>query len=648
MVRMNHLFSKLFRNRFRWAAFCLLLALWIVPVSRIVARPTPQTVQPEQPNAPSAAAEISSALLTQLAEGNVPDSFLVILDEQIDPHEFSRPVPLSAAANEANSEAGNEAGNERAAHIARLYAALTETAQRSQAPVRAYLGAQGIHYRPFYIVNMIEVRLDTSPQSATSEAAASLLDTLAGLPGVDRIVANPQVDARHQLASPEIGADAQVVTAQYGLSYTGAITVWSQGYRGQGIVIANQDTGIQWDHPALISAYRGWNPDAEIASHPYNWFDAWADAGDQDFCVGDPQIPCDDHGHGTHTAGTAVGDAGGDIGELGMAPQAQWIGCRNMLNGFGRPSTYAACFEFFLAPYPQSGDPFTDGNPALAPHIISNSWGCPPSEGCDVSSLRQVVEVARAAGQFVVASAGNSGGIGCGSVVDPIAIHDATFTVGAHGSSGDLAGFSSRGPVTIDGSNRLKPDITAPGVGIYSTYRNNSYATLNGTSMAAPHVAGAVALLWSAVPSLIGAIDLTEQILLKSATPVPDNRCDDGEPASPNHAYGYGRLNVAAAVEMALRPASLRVTALDADGEPQPGTPVRVVNSNTGTQTGTTGADGSLTFDELYAGVYTVWIENRQGVCESQPILVDLEPNGQHQISQAEQFCLLLPLISTK
>jgi subtilisin family serine protease len=576
-----------------------------------------------------------------------------------------------------NEERVNEA---RTAHIARLYAALTETAQRSQAPVRAWLDAHGIDYRPFYIVNMIEVRpaslsgtlstetssTETSSTETISPTAAltigELVDALRALPEVDRIVADPQVDARHDLASPppaspalespastagpvDLETAAEPLVTQYGLVFTGAPAVWAQGYHGQGIVVANQDTGIQWDHPALIAAYRGWNADDQTARHPYNWFDAWADAGAQDFCTDDPQIPCDDHGHGTHTVGTVVADAGGEIGTLGMAPQAQWIGCRNMLGGFGRPSTYAACFEFFLAPYPQDSDPFTDGRPALAPHIISNSWGCPPNEGCDIHSLRQVVEIARAAGQFVVASAGNSGP-GCATVRDPIAIHDATFTVGAHDSNGSLAGFSSRGAVSIDGSNRLKPDITAPGVGVYSTYRGGSYVSLNGTSMAAPHVAGAVALLWSAVPALIGNIDATEQILIKSATPVPDNRCDMGEPVSPNRSYGYGRLNIAEAVAMALHPASLTIRAYDAEDAPDAYTPIRVVDQVTGyVYTGETGADGTLTLNSLYAGEYKVWIENHHDLCG--PLAVQLEPDGQHQVVQGEQFCLLLPLIFT-
>ncbi|MCB0162343.1 MAG: S8 family serine peptidase, partial [Caldilineaceae bacterium] len=146
---------------------------------------------------------------------------------------------------------------------------------------------------------------------------------------------------------------------------------------------------MEWDHPALMAAYRGVISDTTTMTytvdHLYNWFDAVPDAGRPARCESDPQVPCDDHGHGTHTVGTMVGDATADGKTiLGMAPGAQWIGCRNMDHGTGTPASYAACFEFFLAPYPQDGDPMTDGKPELGPNIINNSWACPPSEGCDV------------------------------------------------------------------------------------------------------------------------------------------------------------------------------------------------------------------------------------------------------------------------
>lgn len=574
--------------------------------------------------------QVSDYLQNQLRTSDGPVSLLIILQDQVDP------ATVLARSNLRNAN-----------HQARatfLYRELTATAQRTQAPLRAWLTAQGIPYRAYYLVNMIEVQGD-----------AALVDALRRRPEVARLVANPAIDqGLHNLpASPQFttvaGREAESSLARpYGLDFTRAPDVWALGYRGEGIVLASQDTGVEWDHPALKGAYRGITTTVvstttvattrsatmtlivtttkivttPTASHPYNWYDAWGLAGRPARCVQDAQIPCDDDGHGTHTVGTMLGDAT-VISDtvLGMAPAAKWIGCRNMENGVGTPASYTDCFQFFLAPYPQGGNPMTDGRPALAPHIVNNSWGCPPSEGCDAGSLRQIVETVRAAGIMVVASAGNSGP-SCASVDDPIAIYDATFTVGAHNSNGLIASFSSRGAVTVDGSGRRKPDISAPGVGVRSTWTNKGFNTISGTSMASPHVAGAVALLWSAVPALIGEIDLTEQILLKSATPVPFNQCGEGAtPVAPNNTYGYGRLDVLAAVQLAQQPGVITVTVSDAISV---GVPVILTDQLTGYQyRATTGADGVANFPQIYAGNYALSLNGVWATPSSIPVVAN-------------------------
>jgi subtilisin family serine protease len=478
------------------------------------------------------------------------------------------------------------------------------------------LDAQGIPYRAYYIINMIRVTGD-----------ANLVEALRRHPDVARLDANPEINVLHGIDAPAMPTTPTISWAQvlnlpelpaspnvpYGIAATRAPEVWALGYRGQGITVAGQDTGVDWEHPALRSHYRGVQGTA--VDHTYNWLDGVTPGGSPDPCAGIVS-PCDDHGHGTHTLGTMVGST--NALTVGVAPDAQWMGCRNMRNGVGTPESYTACFEFFLAPYPPSGDPLTDGRPDLAPHIINNSWGCPPSEGCNKDSLRQVVETVRAAGLMVVASAGNGGGASCASVVDPIAIYDATFTVGAHGEDGLLAGFSRRGPVTVDGSGRLKPDLTAPGVEVESTYRFGHYTSLSGTSMAAPHVAGAVALVWSAAPWLVGNPDLTEQVLLKSATPVYDNQCAGGEPVSPNPVYGYGRLDVAAAVDMALRPWDVTVTVTDSAGLPVVGAAVTWIDARTGyTYTATTGVEGRALITLLLRGEYTVNVRSAEETIEA-------------------------------
>ncbi|MCX6044082.1 MAG: S8 family serine peptidase [Chloroflexi bacterium] len=570
------------------------------------------------------AATVSDYLQTQLASAQAPVSFLVVLRDQVNADQVLASAGVRAATRQAKANL--------------LYAELTATAQRTQAPLRAWLDAQGIAYQAFYLINMLEVKGDAATVAALRER-----------PEVSRLVANPFV--RQQLAAnvaqstwlqpfAQIGSAGvqQTLARPYGLDYTHAPEVWALGFRGQGIVVASQDTGVQWDHPALEARYRGvvtnTNSLTFTVNHVDNWFDAWGATGRPGSCSNDPQVPCDDGGHGTHTVGTMLGDATaqGDT-VLGMAPDAKWIACRNMKNGVGTPASYTTCFQFLMAPYPQDGDPMTDGHPELAPNIINNSWGCPPSEGCDVDSLRQVVENVRAADIMVVASAGNAGP-NCSTVVDPIGIYDAVFSVGAHDSTGKIAGFSSRGPVTIDGSGRLKPDISAPGVAVRSTWLGNSYNVISGTSMAGPHVAGAVALLWSAVPALIGQIDLTEQLLLKSATSVPFNQCDGVTPVTPNSTYGYGRLNVLAAVQMAQQPAVVSGHVLDPQAAPLANVSVTVIDQLTKYQYQTTsGPDGAFEVP-LYSGNYTATAQLTNANFTPQALVVAAGENKQVELQE--------------
>ncbi len=566
----------------------------------LLAGSRPAVAQAVEPGAVRLAT-VSPYLQAQLDANSGPVSFLVVLQDQPD-------IQSVVAAQ-------GDQGDGRPSKAAQIYASLTRQARQSQAPLRAWLDAHNIPYRSFYIVNAIEVW-----------GSGDIAEALRRRSDVNRLAANPNIDLRDALetggfahATPAFsplatGAQSTSVLP-YGLNATKAPQVWALGYRGQNIVVASQDTGVQWDHPALKAQYRGWNSSTGIATHMYNWYDAWAINSSHDRCAADPQTPCDDLGHGTHTMGTMVGDAtpaGGTV--LGMAPLARWMGCRNMLAGVGSPASYMACFEFFLAPYPQNGDPLIDGRPELAPQIISNSWGCPVYEGCDAGTLLQAVNTMRAAGEFVVASAGNYGP-SCSSVLEPIGLYDSVLSVGATDSSGVIANFSSRGPVTIDGSNRMKPDLTAPGVDVYSAYPTyfsfgSPYQTLSGTSMAAPHVAGAVALLWSADRDLIGQIDATEQILLKSAMPVTDSSCDGtSSRGAPNNTYGYGRLDILATVQMALNPWALAIEVTDAKGQIVTGASVTVIDALTRYEyDATTDFAGIARWPRFYSGTYAVHI----------------------------------------
>ena len=202
---------------------------------------------------------------------------------------------------------------------------------------------------------------------------------------------------------------------EWGVQNVNAPAVWALGFTGQGLVVGNQDTGIRWTHNTLKPKYRGWN--GVSANHNFNWHDSIHSGGGS--CGPNNLAPCDDNGHGTHTAGTAVGDDGAG-NQIGVAPGAKWIGCRNMDSGNGTPATYTECFQFFIAPTDLAGN---NPNPALRPHVINNSWGCPVSEGCVTrAELETIVNNTEAAGIFVQASAGNSGP-SCSTVADPPAIY---------------------------------------------------------------------------------------------------------------------------------------------------------------------------------------------------------------------------------
>jgi len=409
---------------------------------------------------------------------------------------------------------------------------LQETAARTQGPVLSELRGLGAEFRPYWIANMVWVRGDLE-----------VVRIIAERDDVLRVSANPSVPL--QKLPPEPRGDPEAPDAvEWGITKTGAPSAWALGIKGLGVVVAGQDTGYDWDHPALKGKYRGWN--GSVASHDYNWHDAIHSGGGS--CGANSPVPCDDDSHGTHTMGTMVGDDGGP-NQIGMAPQAKWIGCRNMDQGNGTPATYSECFQWFVAPTNLAG---LDPDPTKAPHVINNSWGCPPSEGCtDPLVLKTVVENPRAAGIVVVVSAGNSGS-SCGSVSDPPAIYEASFAVGATDSSDAIASFSSRGAVTVDGSGRLKPDVSAPGVGVRSSVPGGGYASFSGTSMAGPHVAGHVALLLSARPQWKGQVGVVEDRIALSAVPRTSAQTCGGVPGSevPNNTFGWGRIDVLASVSM--------------------------------------------------------------------------------------------------
>lgn len=428
----------------------------------------------------------------------------------------------------------------KAAKAQYVFETLVQTAEQSQAPVIKLLEQEQVKYQSLYIVNVLKV-----------EGDLALAQRIAALAEVKRIAPNPVVSFHQPIETIKSSVE-QRNGVEWGITQINADAVWELGYRGEGIIVAGQDTGYDWEHPALQQQYKG-NANNAI-DHNYNWHDAiheLIDTTSANPCGLDTTEPCDDNRHGTHTMGTMIGEEG--VNQIGVAPAAQWIGCRNMERGNGTPFTYLECFEWFLAPTNLQGE---NPDPNQAPHVIANSWGCPPSEGCNITNfnlLQVAIDNLKASGAVVVASAGNSGRQGCSTVDDPAAIFENSFTVGATERTDTIAAFSSRGPVLVDGSRRMKPNVSAPGVGVRSAVLNGNYQSLSGTSMAGPHVAGAVALIINANPALAGQVETIETILEQTARPIgAEENCGDVvDGVAPNNAYGFGRIDVLAAVQAA-------------------------------------------------------------------------------------------------
>ena len=357
---------------------------------------------------------------------------------------------------------------------------------------------------------------------------------LAGVPEVSEIVA----DRVLELIEPEPAAEVTVADeVEWGVEHIRAHEVWEDfGVRGGNTVVGIIDTGTRHTHEALVDRYRGHLGNGTF-DHDHNWFDPY------DECP-DPSEPCDNHGHGSHVTGTAVGWDGAE-NRIGVAPGAEWISARGC-------SDQGACLidhvlmagQFMLAPTDTDG---LDPRPDLRPHVVNNSWGA----SIEDDLFHQMVRSWVAAGMFPAFAIGNSGP-DCETAGRP-GLYPEAFGVGAYNVDGDIANFSSRGPAPSPFEG-IQPNISAPGVGVRSARGSGDgvYGNSSGTSMASPHVAGSVALLWSAVPELAGDIDTTREILGRTAAPVEDLTC--GGTAENNNVWGQGQLDIHAAVEHALEP----------------------------------------------------------------------------------------------
>ena len=423
-----------------------------------------------------------------------------------------------------------------------VFNTLRDHAQKTQKEISSFLREKDVQYQSYHLVNAISIKGDRS-----------LIQSIAERSDVKMIIEDGMVKVEEPIEESPMILSPRSAEPDWGIKMIKADSVWDQfQVRGEGVVVGGQDTGYKWDLPQIKDQYRGYLDG--VVDHNYSWHDAIRDLNPMHSdtinpCGLDLSIPCDDHNHGTHTMGTMVGTD--STLQIGVAPAAQWIGCRNMERGYGTPSTYTECFEWFLAPTDLNGE---NPRPDLAPHVINNSWGCPEKEGCNEDNFEMmsiIVQNLKSAGIVVVVSAGNNGN-SCYSIRNPAAIFEASFTVGASNRRDTITNFSSRGLVLADGSMRLKPNVVAPGAGVTSVVRDSSLVAWNGTSMAGPHVAGAVALLISAVPELAGEVEQIETILEQSAVPkLSLQACGMDSLQYPNATFGYGRIDILAAIKLA-------------------------------------------------------------------------------------------------
>ncbi|GII95046.1 carboxypeptidase regulatory-like domain-containing protein [Sinosporangium siamense] len=521
------------------------------------------TAPPERAEAASSPTpdKIDKALLADLGKGR-KTSFLVSLKGSAD----------LAAARSATTKADK---------ATRVYQAKSTHAATAQASLRSLLTARKADFTPLWAVNAAKVTGD-----------AALAAEIAKLPEVERVVPDLVIDvAPPQPAKPQ----AEVNGVGWNLDRIGAPKVWSEsGTRGEGIVVGNVGSGVQFSHPALAAQYRGSKADGTVDNN-YNWYDATGACAATN--------PCDTQDYGTMSTGAAVGGVAAD--EIGVAPSAKWIAARGCTTRC-MASTLLLAGQWMLAPTDLSG---RNPRPDLAPDIIVNTWGFPrsfidPGFNGYHRWYKEIVDAWVAAGIFPALDNGLLWLSGrCNDAYSPGQYVNG-YSAGVFDVNNAIAGFSGRGP----GENgEVKPNIAAPGVDIRVATRRGGYRQWSASWLGAAHVAGSVALLWSAVPSLYRDIPATRALLDRTALDVDDTTC--GGTATKNNVWGEGRLDTHALVRAA--PAEqiggLRGTVTEPGGSPIAQATVTVAAP--GSRTVVTAADGTFEIPRLTTGSRRVTVK---------------------------------------
>jgi len=403
---------------------------------------------------------------------------------------------------------------------------LYEHAQTTQAPVLRYLDAQGVDYRSFWIDNSIYVR------SCNEDLLNSVMVQFSDL------MTTVSLDDQYHIDMPVIESINEQVrvsnTTEYplewGITKIEADVAWEET-QGEGIVVSVIDTGTRWTHDALKTNYKG-NGFFRV-NHDYNWHDP----------RGIYSEPYDNNGHGSHTAGTIAGTLG-----IGVAPKAKWIAAKGCASSSCSSYDLMSSFEFSVCPTKVDG---TEEDCSKGADVISNSWGGGRGDSTYIPWIQAAVD----AGIHVIFSAGNAGSR-CSTTNSPGDTAQ-VISVGATDKNDMLAYFSSRGPGIGSQTHPVqKPDVSAPGDHVVSAYylSDISYASMSGTSMACPHVAGVAALLLAKSPemdydTMRHALQSTAEHDLRMPTAGLSECGGIKYNEFPNYHYGHGRVNAAAALK---------------------------------------------------------------------------------------------------
>lgn len=350
---------------------------------------------------------------------------------------------------------------------------------------------------------------------------ADLISQIADHPDLRYLVADAQLELVDPVSVEASSTD--VIGSDNAMAITGVREMWNRGYTGHGRLVCNFDTGVEGTHPALSATWFG-NSGATASQ---SWYDPYGTT-----------FPFDNGGHGTHTMGIMVGRDGADT--IGVAFNANWIAAAVVDRGQNLTRTVSD----ILSAFQWVADP--DGNPETVddlPDVVSNSWGIPRGlfPPCD-ETFYQAIDNVEALGIVVVFACGNEGP-NAGTIRNPADRATSptnAFSVGAvdqNKSDLPIAAFSSRGPAACDNTT-IKPDVVAPGVNIRSSFRGGIYKLMSGTSMAAPFVAGCVALMREYNPD--ATVDEIKNALIAS--------CADLGAQGKDNDYGWGFINVARAI----------------------------------------------------------------------------------------------------